>query len=38
MFRDSVVYYHSTYHEINFFQKLLLRIVLELDILLSKKR
>lgn len=38
MLRDSVLYYHSTYHKINFIQKKLLKIVSDFDILLSKKR
>lgn len=38
MFSESVLYYHSTYHDINFIQKKLLKIMSRLDILLSKKR
>lgn len=38
MFSESALYYHSTYHDINFIQKKLLKIMASLDILLSKKR
>ncbi len=38
MLRDSMIYYHSTYHNINFIQKKLLKILSDLDIILSKKR
>lgn len=33
MFRDSQIYYHSTYHKMNFVQKLLLRIVNNINII-----
>lgn len=38
MLRDSMIYYHNTYHNINFIQKKLLKIVLDTDIFLGKKR
>lgn len=38
MLRDSMIYYHSTYHDMNFIQKKLLKSLSDLDILLSKKR
>lgn len=38
MFRDSMIYYHSTYHKINFIQRMLLKLTSELDIFFSKKR
>lgn len=38
MLRDSVLYYHSTYHNMNFIQKCLLKIVSNLDIMLSNRR
>ncbi|MCH5167889.1 MAG: glycosyltransferase family 2 protein [Erysipelotrichales bacterium] len=38
MLRDSMMYYHSTYHDINFFQKRLLKLSSYIDILMSKKR
>lgn len=38
MLRDSMLYYHSTYHKVNFLQKKLLRFAADLDILISKKR
>lgn len=38
MLRDSMMYYHSTYHNINFIQKKLLKVLSSFDIFLSKKR
>ena len=38
MFSESAFYYHTTYHNINYMQKKLLKSMSALDILLSKKR
>lgn len=38
MFRDSMLYYHTTYHNINFIQRSVLRFLSNAQIFLSKKR
>lgn len=38
MLKESMLYYHSTYHNINFIQKSLLNFIIDLDIVLGKKR